>query len=77
MHGESNMVLKIAHWNRKLEVYELGRQSNSWLSSLLNFTDNLVPYDRLIVLQPNVLGCAIVNNSLRFINLHTKNIISS
>jgi hypothetical protein len=51
MHGESNMVLKIAHWNRKLEVYELGRQSNSWLSSLLNFTDNLVPYDRLIVLQ--------------------------
>lgn len=71
------MVLKIAHWNKRLEVYEFGRQNSSWFGNLLRLTENVVPYERLIVIQPSVLGCAIIENSLRFVNLHTKSIISS
>jgi hypothetical protein len=75
--SESDLVLKILHWNKGLEIFELYQEGTSWLAGILKFMGGLIPYERVVVLQPDVLGCAISNGSIKLINLATKNIIDT
>jgi hypothetical protein len=74
---ESDLVLKIMHWNKGLEILELNQEGSSWLANIMKFMGGPIPYERVVVLQPDVLGCAISNGSIKLINLATKNIIDT
>jgi hypothetical protein len=74
---EEGLVVKILHWRKGLEIFELHQEAGSWLNNIFKFISGAAPYSRVVVLQPDVLACVVSSTSIKLVNLSSRNLIES
>lgn len=70
-------MLKILHWRKQLEIFEINQEGSSLLNGIFKLIHGAAPFDRVVVIQPDVLACVINAGCLKLVNLFTRNVITS
>lgn len=50
----------------------MGSETTGWFSNIMKMIGEQLPYERVLIIQPDVLGCAMAGESVQLIDLATK-----